>query len=211
MIQVAAVPTREAAAVITKVLALLLLSCAARAQTGIFMGPTSSCNFWARNPDSITEWITVDTLGAAPGEWTAPDWVYRKEEFIQPLGYLMGFITILPNYNNYDPKPATDVYITWRVDRNSSIRQTRKRIVDWHWVACPQAEYDRICDSLAGLKPIRTTAYYPITVDTVGAITSWTISRHLSDSVSSHILSYPNPKIWMKRKDCPCKTTKTKK
>jgi len=132
-----------------KAIFLLLLFCAAlsaTAQSAIWgNSEPQPCGTWQAQPEEITDWHTVDTLGkkqAFPPErhWLAGTWKDAP---------LRGFLNAI-----WAPcgRGEPNILEQYRICSLTGIRQMRQRITAYKYIPAPLNEYERVRDSFYRLQ-----------------------------------------------------------
>lgn len=146
------------------------------------------CGTWEKQPQQITEWVTVDTLGKKEQFDTARHWVYDEEKPVAPSGWTDAV---------YRPCGfgSDEQYQQFRVCSLTGIRQKRARYIPYKYVEPPRTEYQRVEDSLyAAAIPGTSSSGSPLILK-------------ISDTASFLVVSWPRS---VKSIDSLITTTKLK-
>lgn len=121
-------------------------------QGGIYLLPTEPCGTWECQPEQITEWQTVDTLGEKShlvglGINASAAWVYDDE---RPYRDEFAYDDLVWRPCGAEPSQS---YVQYRVDINSGIRQQRRRTIPYKYLPHQKSPYERAVDSLTPAPP----------------------------------------------------------
>lgn len=126
---------------INALLAVVLLSQAAKAQSFGGIGFNTDCGTWKAKPIYYTEWQSVDTLKKEPIKDTVRSWVYDKENLMVSNQSLAIYCQC---GCGYDTK-----WQQYRVCQITGIRQVRYKVQPYEYIPKPKSDYERAVDSLS--------------------------------------------------------------
>jgi hypothetical protein len=112
------------------------------------------CGTYEPAKETISDWVTVDTMGTfKPSDKRI--WVYDKE--MEPI--VTGHWQTL-EYSPCGKAPWDRTWETYRICRITGIRQKKTRTQGWKYIEPPKTEYDCLVDSLYAVEAKLNEAKY---------------------------------------------------
>lgn len=154
------------------------------------------CGTWSRiQPDSVSPWKPLDTLGTLFGKG-------QRAQVVESQWVYSVYATSWKPYpfpEDVGPCNAGDASATYfrhRIDRKTGIRERKDSFIRYVYTPIPKTEYEQIFDSLMSITPIpftlRTGLTYPLLSGSGGSDTAFTIRHWYIDSIA--FIKYTKPK-----------------